>query len=185
MRNPNFLILDEPTNDLDIETLNVLEDYLATAGICLLAVSHDRFFIDKISDHIFVFEGNGAIRDFPGNYTQYRSWLKDQKPPAADPGNSPSVNSLKQNTSTHDSGKTSAGNEPAARQKLTFNEKRELGNLEKTIEALETEKAEIEKQLSGGTLTSEKIIEYSKMFSEISARLDVSTDRWLELSEKA
>jgi ABC transport system ATP-binding/permease protein len=185
MRNPNFLILDEPTNDLDIETLNVLEDYLATAGICLLVVSHDRFFIDKISDHIFVFEGNGAIRDFPGNYTQYRSWLKDQKPPAADPGNSPSVNSLKQNTSTHDSGKTSAGNEPATRQKLTFNEKRELGNLEKTIEALETEKAEIEKQLSGGTLTSEKIIEYSKMFSEISARLDVSTDRWLELSEKA
>jgi len=186
MRNPNFLILDEPTNDLDIETLNVLEEYLAEAGICLLAVSHDRFFIDKISDHIFVFEGNGAIRDFPGNYTQYRSWLND-KPKQKPDGQAAAGKSNKraEPTASTPAGNSSPNQKPAAKQKLTFNEKRELESLEKSIEALEAEKAAIENALSEGGLAAEELLEYSRKHGEVTADLEAKTDRWLELSEKS
>ncbi len=174
MRNPNFLILDEPTNDLDIETLNVLEDYLATAEICLLAVSHDRFFIDKISDHIFVFEGNGVIRDFPGNYTQYRLYRDNQ---------------LKQESAEtaskerRDSAKRPAAKAPKT--KLSFNEKREMEKLEEEIESLEAEKGEIEAILSAGaTLSQEELAKYSDRYRAVSEALETKGDRWLELSEK-
>ena len=169
MRNPNFLILDEPTNDLDIDTLNVLEDYLSNAGICLLAVSHDRFFIDKISDHIFVFGGNGSIRDFPGNYTQYRLSLNDQ--------------SIQKPYGQTTAGKATSRQNPPAKQKLTFNEKRELESLEKAIGELEAEKTAIEKALSGGALPSGELIEYSRKYGEVTTALEEKTNRWLELSE--
>ncbi len=181
MRSPNFLILDEPTNDLDIETLNVLEDYLATAGICLLVVSHDRFFLDKISDHIFVFEGNGTIRDFPGNYTQYRDHVRKQEKEDA------MRFSSKKTSAREFSGK--GKEQPAAalskkKQKLSFNEKQELEKLEKDIELLEKEKASLEEALSGGKLSGEQLQEYSRKHAEVSGKLDSKSDRWLELSEK-
>lgn len=186
MRNPNFLILDEPTNDLDIETLNVLEEYLAEAGICLLAVSHDRFFIDKISDHIFVFEGNGAIRDFPGNYTQYRSWLNDQPKQKPDGQTAATRNNKNQETKVRANGSKDTPNQKsAAKPKLTFNEKRELESLEQSIEVLEAEKVVIEEALSGGALTSAELLEYSRRYSEVTADLEAKTDRWLDLSEKS
>ena len=186
MRNPNFLILDEPTNDLDIETLNVLEEYLAEAGICLLAVSHDRFFIDKISDHIFVFEGNGAIRDFPGNYTQYRSWLNDQPKQRFEGQPETSNQNRAAGELTTEGSKPATSNQPpAAKPKLTFNEKRELESLEKSIETLEAEKTAIENELSGGKLTAEELMEYSRKHGEVTAALEAKTDRWLELSEKS
>lgn len=174
MRNPNFLILDEPTNDLDIETLNVLEDYLATSGICLLAVSHDRFFIDKISDHIFVFNGDGTVRDFPGNYTQYRSSLSDN---------------LKQKTQDlsaarkDDKQVKKQADSQLDKKRLTFKEKRELEELEKEINALENEKSEIENALSSGNLSPAELTEYSQKYNIISSNLGIKTDRWLELSE--
>jgi ABC transport system ATP-binding/permease protein len=174
MQNPNFLILDEPTNDLDIETLNVLEEYLATAGICLLAVSHDRFFIDKISDHIFVFEGNGLIRDFPGNYTQYRSYQSEQLKQKSEEQSLPqkSGGTVK---------KSAVTKQPKT--KLTFNEKRELEVLEAEIERLEAEKREIEEALSAGDLAQGELTDYSKRYSEVSESLAMKSDRWLELSE--
>ncbi len=186
MRNPNFLILDEPTNDLDIETLNVLEDYLATAGICLLVVSHDRFFLDKISDHIFVFEGNGRIKDFPGNYTQFRIHLQAEAKLKAKAQrsalNSPEKGKQQSTTSDKDSEKKlKDGN----RHKLSFNEKQELAQLEKEIELLENEKSIIEKALSSGNLSPEQLQELSQKHADISARLDLKSNRWLELSEIA
>ena len=186
MRNPNFLILDEPTNDLDIETLNVLEDYLATAGICLLVVSHDRFFLDKISDHIFVFEGNGRIKDFPGNYTQFRIHLQAEGKLKAKAQrsalNSPEKGKQQSTTSDKDSEKKlKDGN----RHKLSFNEKQELAQLEKEIELLENEKSIIEKALSSGNLSPEQLQELSQKHADISARLDLKSNRWLELSEIA
>jgi ABC transport system ATP-binding/permease protein len=187
MRNPNFLILDEPTNDLDIETLNVLEDYLATAGICLLVVSHDRFFLDKISDHIFVFEGNGHIRDFPGNYTQFRIHMqeedkrKSREQRAVDfPEKGKSPANLSGKASGSVTGQSGTGN----RQKLTFNEKKELAQLEKDIARLEAEKASLEKKLSGVNLPPENLQEYLERHAEIIKEMDVKSDRWLELSER-
>jgi ABC transport system ATP-binding/permease protein len=185
MRNPNFLILDEPTNDLDIETLNVLEDYLATAGICLLVVSHDRFFLDKISDHIFVFEGNGHIRDFPGNYTQFRIHLQEEAGLKAKTQRSALKSPEKEKQqSTSTSGKDKGKQLKAGtRQKLTFNEKKELAQLEKDIELLENEKSVLEKALSGGNLSAEQLQDISQKHADISARLDLKSNRWLELSE--
>ena len=176
MRNPNFLILDEPTNDLDIETLNVLEDYLATAGICLLVVSHDRFFLDKISDHIFVFEGDGVIRDFPGNYTQFRMHSQDKA--------KQQVRKERAALNSPERGKKQAVVTPSeSPRKLTFKEKRELERLEADIERLEKEKADIENALSGGELPADKLHEYPERHAKISAELETKSNRWLELSE--
>lgn len=186
MRNPNFLILDEPTNDLDIETLNVLEDYLATAGICLLVVSHDRFFLDKISDHIFVFEGDAAIRDFPGNYTQFRIHLQDKAKQEATEQraalNSPGRGKERNTVIPSEKKQPQAASSETPR-KLTFKEKRELEMLEADIERLEKEKAGIEDALSGEELPADKLHEYSKRHAEISGELETKSDRWLELSE--
>ena len=169
MRNPNFLILDEPTNDLDIVTLNVLEDFLSKYDGCVLIVSHDRFFMDKVVDHLFVFEGNGKVKDFPGNYTQYREWknLQTKAETAAAKPEQP------QKTKER----------PATKRRMTFKERKEFEQLEAEIEQLETEKSEIEAALSGGESDAKRITELSTRFDEVSRLLDEKTDRWIELSE--
>lgn len=171
MQNPNFLILDEPTNDLDIDTLNILEDYLSQAKICLLVVSHDRFFIDKVANQLFVFEGDGLIKVFPGNYSQYRDFLRHSKTAEKKPVGSerkPETKKVEKNR----------------KQKLSYKEKRELEQLEKEIDLLEAEMSEVKEALSGGKLSAEELQKKSKRFAEIEKELDEKTDRWVELSEK-
>ena len=176
MRNPNFLVLDEPTNDLDIATLNILEEYLQTFKGCVIVVSHDRYFMDKVVDHLLVFKGNAQIKDFPGNYTDYREW-----------------NELKEEEE-REARREQAANKPTSQpakpvkdkpRRMTFKEKQEFELLEKEIPTLETEKAEIEAQLSSGTLTAETIVTASQRFAELNELIDEKTLRWLELSELA
>ena len=172
MENPNFLILDEPTNDLDIMTLNVLEDYLAGFGGCVVIVSHDRYFMDKIVDHLFVFDGNGSIRDFPGNYTIYRNQLEEEEDARkkAETANKPKPVQEKPKKKS-----------PT---KMSFHEKREFEELEQTIEQLENEKAELEEALNSGELSADELTEKSNRFGELTDELDEKEMRWLELSEK-
>ena len=172
--NPNFLVLDEPTNDLDIITLNILEEYLAGFNGCLIVVSHDRFFMDKVVDHLLVFHGDARIQDFPGNYTQFREWM-----------------SLEQKKETEESKNTrqeadQRKNRPAEeKKKLTFKEKREFDLLEGEIELLEIEKRMINESFSSGILSPEELMEKSSRLSEIMELIDEKTMRWLELSELA
>ena len=173
MRSPNFLILDEPTNDLDIVTLQILEEYLQNFKGCLIIVSHDRYFMDKVIDHLLVFEGDGQIKDFPGNYTQYR-WAA-----AVSHGKTPQPQDLK--TPQPPTSKTTHGTERA--RKLTFKEKREYEQLERDIAALETEKAEINAALCGGTTDVETITRLSKRLPLLNEELDEKEMRWLQLSE--
>ncbi len=168
MRNPNFLILDEPTNDLDIMTLNVLEDYLRNFQGCAIVVSHDRFFMDKIVDHLFVFEGDGIIKDFPGNYSDYRDWLEDKEKEQRTP------------EKREKEAKPKSIKEGA--RKLSFNEKRELDQLEKDIALLEAEKIAIEKAMDSGECSSEELVIKSQRHGEIAELLDEKEMRWLELS---
>ena len=177
MRNPNFLILDEPTNDFDIVTLNVLEDYLLQFGGCLILVSHDRFFMDKLVDHLFIFEGEGAVYDFPGNYSDYRASQKMQVIEARR-----SENRSRPSTNATASASASAPDK-TARKKPGFKEKREFEQLTTEIDALEKEKTSIENQLSSGSLNPDELITQSKRIQEIITLLDQKTDRWLELSE--
>ena len=177
MQNPNFLILDEPTNDLDIVTLNILEDYLQTFKGCVIVVSHDRYFMDKVVDHLFVFEGDAVVRDFPGNYTQYRESLDQKKEQAT---------KSKEETKSQETRVKSQDNQERKEsvRKMTFNEKREFEALEKEIPKLEKEKAEIENKLSSGEITdSDEIIKLSERFSYLTELLDEKEMRWLELSE--
>ena len=169
MRNPNFLILDEPTNDLDIPTLQVLEEYLKAYQGCLILVSHDRYFMDRVVDHIFVFEGDGKVKDFPGNYTQYRLSEAEKVVSTSKDNNKPTVKP-KQNNST-------------ATRKLTFKEKQELQTLEQELPALEEEKATLEQQLSGVQLDALTIQQVSTRYEEVKRLLDEKEFRWLELSE--
>ncbi|NQU87546.1 MAG: ABC-F family ATP-binding cassette domain-containing protein [Mariniphaga sp.] len=169
MQNPNFLILDEPTNDLDIMTLNILEEYLAAFAGCVIVVSHDRFFMDKIVDHLFIFEGNGVITDFPGNYTIYRNWV-DSKTEIVKP---------KAETSKKVKSKSSNTSE----KKLTFNEKREFENLSKEIEQLEKNIKSVEEELNSGNLAHQSLYEKSEELSKLKEILDIKELRWLELSE--
>lgn len=177
MQNPNFLILDEPTNDLDIVTLNILEDYLQTFKGCVIVVSHDRYFMDKVVDHLFVFEGDAVVRDFPGNYTQYRESLDQKKEQAT---------KSKEETKSQETRVKSQDNQERKEsvRKMTFNEKREFEALEEDIPKLEKEKAEIENKLSSGEITdSDEIIKLSERFSYLTELLDEKEMRWLELSE--
>lgn len=169
MKNPNFLVLDEPTNDLDIQTLQVLEEYLQDFPGCVIVVSHDRYFMDKVVDHLLVFQGNGVIKDFPGNYTQYRAWkaLKSEKDEAA-----VKKEKAEKKDYHHDT-----------RKRMSFKEKREFEQLSKDIKALETEQKEIETALCSGTLSVEDLTEKSKRLPEIKDELDEKEMRWLELSE--
>ncbi len=170
MKNPNFLILDEPTNDLDILTLNVLEDYLQNFKGCVVMVSHDRFFMDKIADHIFAFEENGAIKDFPGNYTHYLAYKKRNKP-----------------HSTHATEKKQKSErikkETPKAKKLTFKQQKECEKLESEIQTLEKEKSELEKKLyENNALSHEEILKDTKRLSDILKYIETKSDRWLELS---
>jgi len=175
MKNPNFLILDEPTNDLDILTLNVLEEYLAGFRGCVMVVSHDRYFMDKVVDHIFEYKGDGVIKDFPGNYTQLREKQKDNEKQTT------VSKPVKKNSSAEPAGT------PVRKEKktgLTFNEKREFEILTKEIETLEAEKNTIEAELSSGALKSEEVVSRAHRHGEIMKELDDKEFRWLELSEK-
>lgn len=170
MKNPNFLVLDEPTNDLDIMTLNVLEEYLRSFAGCLLIVSHDRFFIDKIVDHVFAFEGNGLIRDFPGNYTQYADRREEEEKARREASK----------TTTTPSQPTREKNR---QRRLTYKEQQEMKQLEIDMESLNSERTELETALSSGTLSPEKLLEASRRVAEIIDILDEKEMRWLELSE--
>ena len=174
MQNPNFLVLDEPTNDLDIQTLQVLEEYLQDFPGCVIIVSHDRYFMDKIVDHLLVFEGEGVIKDFPGNYTQYREWtlLKSKE---ADKCETPKTNGTRiKNDYHHDT-----------RRRLSFKERREYEQLATEIEQLEAERKQIEKELCSGQLEVSELTEKSKRLPQITEMLDTKEMRWLELSEMA
>lgn len=172
MRNPNFLVLDEPTNDLDIQTLEVLEEYLQDYPGCVIIVSHDRFFMDKIVDHLLVFNGEGVIKDFPGNYTQYREW-ESLKPKEAQNG--------KKTADTDKKEKREFVGEQ--RRKKTYKEKCEFEQLGKDIAKLEQEQKEIEEALCSGTLSIDELTEKSKRLPEIKDALEEKEMRWLELSE--
>lgn len=169
MRNPNFLVLDEPTNDLDIQTLEVLEEYLQDFPGCVIIISHDRYFMDKIVDHLLVFNGNGDINDFPGNYTQYRMWQALQPKDAEKSDNT----EKREKKSYHGEQK----------RKLSFKEKRELQQLEADIETLEKEQKQIEEELCSGTLSVEDLTQKSKRLPQLKDELDEKSMRWLELSE--
>ncbi len=172
MRNPNFLVLDEPTNDLDIQTLEVLEEYLQDFPGCVIIVSHDRFFMDKIVDHLLVFRGNGEIKDFPGNYTQFREW--ESLKPKAEAADKPNTTSEKKEK------REFVGEQ---RRKKTYKEKCEFERLEKEIAELEKEQKQIEEELCSGTLSIEQLTEKSKRLPVIKESLEEKETRWLELSE--
>ena len=172
MRNPNFLVLDEPTNDLDIQTLEVLEEYLQDFPGCVIIVSHDRFFMDKIVDHLLVFRGNGEIKDFPGNYTQFREW--ESLKPKAEAADKPNATSEKKEK------REFVGEQ---RRKKTYKEKCEFERLEKEIAALEQEQKAIEEELCSGTLSIELLTEKSKRLPIVKENLEEKEMRWLELSE--
>ena len=178
MRNPNFLVLDEPTNDLDIVTLQVLEEYLRNFKGCVIVVSHDRYFMDKVVDHLLVFQGQGDVRDFPGNYTQYREW-KDEKlefereQQKKQAGKSKNAPMAERKPREHGGGK----------RKLTFKEKREMESLEADIAALEAEKKAVEEALCSGTLGVAELTEKSKRLPLLNDELEEKSMRWLELSE--
>lgn len=173
MQNPNFLILDEPTNDLDIMTLNVLEDYLVSFGGCVVVVSHDRFFMDKIVDHLFVFEGNGTITDFPGNYTIYRNKIEAEQEQEKIQAKKKEPEKKAIQSETAQTGK----------RKLTFNEKREFETLETEIAQLEIEKSETEEALNSGNGAHDELFRLSEKLIKIKSQLDEKELRWLELSE--
>lgn len=173
MRNPNFLVLDEPTNDLDIVTLQVLEEYLQGFKGCVIVVSHDRYFMDKVVDHLLVFNGGGDIRDFPGNYTQYREW-KEAK--------------ARHDKEQQAAAKPQAASKPARtrqdeKRRMSFKERREFEQLEKEIAELEAEKKAIEDALCSGTLSVDELTEKSRRLPQLTDLIDEKTMRWLELSE--
>ncbi len=169
MRSPNFLILDEPTNDLDIVTLGLLEEYLADFKGCALIVSHDRFFLDTIVDHLFVFTGEGVIKDFPGNYSDYRAFKEEQEAQVA----IPAVKKEKPAASAPN---------PSRPRKLTFKEKKQMEALEQEIEALTSEKIKLESIFSGADPDAD-IDAASRRYTEVTNRLDEAELQWLELSE--
>ena len=172
MRNPNFLVLDEPTNDLDIATLNILEDYLQCFRGCVIVVSHDRYFMDKVVDHLLVFQGDARVQDFPGNYTDYREWRELQEEEQRDARRTPA------------DPKPAPARPPREKpRRMTFKQRQEFETLDKEIPQLEAEKRSIEAQLSGGTMDAAAITAASRRFAELNALIDEKTMRWLELSE--
>ena len=181
MRSPNFLILDEPTNDLDIPTLNVLEDYLKNFQGCLIVVSHDRYFMDRVVDHLFVFHGNGEVQDFPGNYTQYRLEAKSDGYKNTTTSSSKS-NNLRSNQLPA-APMENKKNKTEQKRRLSFKEKRELEELEKMLPELEEEKNQLEALLSGGATEADEIAKASVRYKEVQEKLDEVEMRWLELSE--
>lgn len=176
MRNPNFLVLDEPTNDLDIQTLQMLEEYLQDFAGCVIVVSHDRYFMDKVVDHLLVFKGEGEIQDFPGNYTQYREWCRLQ-PKTEGEG------AEKKATKPTAKEQPSATQKKEGKRKMTYKEKREYEQLTKELEQLENEQKTLEEALCSGQLSVEELTEKSKRLPEIKDEIDEKEMRWLELAE--
>ena len=178
MRNPNFLILDEPTNDLDIVTLQILEEYLQNFKGCVIVVSHDRYFMDKVVDHLLVFNGQGDVKDFPGNYSQYREWKDEQDQLKRE------EERLQREKEAKEAPKPAAvRNQNTEKKRLTYKENQEFAQLEKDIAALEEEKKQIEAALCGGTISVEEITAMSKRLPELNDEHDEKSMRWLELSE--
>jgi ATP-binding cassette subfamily F protein uup len=213
LKNPNFLVLDEPTNDLDILTLNVLEEYLAGFKGCLIVVSHDRYFMDKVVDHLLVFHGDAKIQDFPGNYSQYREWKAEEdrreaaeakaeavkieaaKAEAINPGKGRVAlpNGKTDELGVGSSGETDPettdltthGSKKGEKKRLTYKERQEYESLEGEIERLEKEKESISELLSSGNLPAEELISQSERLSLLLEQIDEKMMRWLELSERA
>mgnify|MGYP000290181854 FL=1 len=184
MRNPNFLVLDEPTNDLDIQTLQVLEEYLQDFAGCVIVVSHDRYFMDKVVDHLLVFKGEGEIQDFPGNYTQYRDWSRLQEKDEAEKAAATAKNAGNNNTAANDGAGTAKRDANFEnKRKMSYKEKREYEQLTQEIEKLTDEQKKLEEALCSGTLSVEELTEKSKRLPEIQDELDEKEMRWLELSE--
>ena len=169
MQNPNFLILDEPTNDLDIVTLNILEEYLIGFKGCVIIVSHDRYFMDKVVDHVFVFKGQGIIKDYPGNYTLFREAEKNEQKAEKKPKSKDKIKTAEKNI--------------RIKNKLTYKEKLEYEHLDKEIEKLEEQKQILEKEISSGKLLNEELVDKSNKLGTIIKEIDKKSDRWLELSE--
>lgn len=169
MKNPNFLVLDEPTNDLDIQTLQIFEEYLIDFPGCVIIVSHDRYFMDKVVDHLLVFNGNGIVKDFPGNYTQYREWSSLKSKEDVDKPQKEHHQNVRQRTEQ--------------RQRMTYKERMEFAQLEKEIASLEAEQKQLEEQLCSGTLSVDELTEKSKRLPQLKEELDAKELRWLELSE--
>lgn len=169
MKNPNFLVLDEPTNDLDIQTLQIFEEYLIDFPGCIIIVSHDRYFMDKVVDHLLVFKGNGIVKDFPGNYTQYREWSSLKSKEDVDKPQKEHRQNVRQRTEQ--------------RQRMTYKERMEFAQLEKEIASLEAEQKQLEEQLCSGTLSVDELTEKSKRLPQLKEELDAKELRWLELSE--
>ena len=180
MRNPNFLVLDEPTNDLDIVTLNVLEEYLRNFKGCVIVVSHDRYFMDKVVDHLMVFRGNADIKDFPGNYTQYREWKEVQDQLQKEAEAAKAAEEAKKNPAPE-----KARPEKEQKKRLTFKERKEFEALEAEIPTLEQEKSDLETAMCSGTLSPDDLLAKSNRISELIDIIDEKTMRWLELSEFA
>ena len=169
MKNPNFLVLDEPTNDLDIQTLQIFEEYLIDFPGCVIIVSHDRYFMDKVVDHLLVFKGNSIVKDFPGNYTQYREWSSLKSKEDVDKPQKEHRQNVRQRTEQ--------------RQRMTYKERMEFAQLEKEIASLEAEQKQLEEQLCSGTLSVDELTEKSKRLPQLKEELDAKELRWLELSE--
>ena len=184
MRNPNFLVLDEPTNDLDIQTLQVLEEYLQDFAGCVIVVSHDRYFMDKVVDHLLVFKGEGEIQDFPGNYTQYRDWIRLQEKDEAEKAAAAAKTTASNSASTNDGAGTAKRDANFEnKRKMSYKEKREYEQLTQEIDKLTEEQKKLEEALCSGTLSVEELTEKSKRLPEIKDELDEKEMRWLELAE--
>ncbi len=184
MRNPNFLVLDEPTNDLDIQTLQVLEEYLQDFAGCVIVVSHDRYFMDKVVDHLLVFKGEGEIQDFPGNYTQYREWSRLQEKDEAEKAAAAAKSIANNSASTNDGAGTAKRDANFEnKRKMSYKEKREYEQLTQEIDKLTEEQKKLEEALCSGTLSVEELTEKSKRLPEIKDELDEKEMRWLELAE--
>ena len=181
MRNPNFLVLDEPTNDLDIQTLQVLEEYLQDFAGCVIVVSHDRYFMDKVVDHLLVFKGEGEIQDFPGNYTQYREWSRMQAKDEAEQAKQAKSGNATAESDGAGTAKRDANFEN--KRKMSYKEKREYEQLTQEIDALTEEQKKLEEELCSGNLSVEELTEKSKRLPEIKDELDEKEMRWLELAE--
>lgn len=184
MRNPNFLVLDEPTNDLDIQTLQVLEEYLQDFAGCVIVVSHDRYFMDKVVDHLLVFKGEGEIQNFPGNYTQYRDWSRLQEKDEAEKAAAAAKTTASNSASTNDGAGTAKRDANFEnKRKMSYKEKREYEQLTQEIDKLTEEQKKLEEALCSGTLSVEELTEKSKRLPEIKDELDEKEMRWLELAE--
>ena len=184
MRNPNFLVLDEPTNDLDIQTLQVLEEYLQDFAGCVIVVSHDRYFMDKVVDHLLVFKGEGEIQNFPGNYTQYREWSRLQEKDEAEKAAAAAKSIANNSASTNDGAGTAKRDANFEnKRKMSYKEKREYEQLTQEIDKLTEEQKKLEEALCSGTLSVEELTAKSKRLPEIKDELDEKEMRWLELAE--